>query len=95
MSNPDKEAAVLAIPELCADKGITLNHSSLFAGHHGVIKTYLTITDMFIIPNLIHYFHSYIKVCHICQFSHNEKTGTRELQTGINLNYRPLSRLSM
>ena len=39
VSNPDKEATVLAIPEVCADKIITLYHSSLFAGHQGVIKT--------------------------------------------------------
>ena len=31
VSNPDKEATVLAIPEVCADKIITLYHSSLFA----------------------------------------------------------------
>ena len=47
--------AVLAIPGRCADKVITLYHSSLFAGHQGVIKTYLTMSDKFFIPNLIHY----------------------------------------
>ena len=35
---PDKEIALLAIPEICADKIITLYHSNLFAGHQGVIK---------------------------------------------------------
>ena len=40
---PEKETAVLAIPEICAHKIIILYHSSLFAGHQGVIKTYLTI----------------------------------------------------
>ena len=54
-SSTEKEAAVLAIPEICTDKIITLYHSSLFAGHHRVIKTYLTINDNFFIPNLIHY----------------------------------------
>ena len=44
---------------------------------------------------LIHYLHLYIKGCHICQLSRNEKLPTRQLQTRINLNYRPLSRLSM
>ena len=39
--------------------------------------------------------HSYIKVCHICQLSHNEISPTRQLQTRIYLNYRPISRLSM
>ena len=41
----EKGLAVLAVPESCADKIITLYHSSLFAGHQSVIKTYLTISD--------------------------------------------------
>ena len=32
---PDKETTVLAIPEACTDKIITLYHKSLFAGHQG------------------------------------------------------------
>ena len=56
---------------------------------------YLTISDKFFIPGLIHYLHSYIKGCHICQLSRNEKLPTRQLQARINLNYRLLSRLSM
>ena len=95
MVTPEKETAVLAIPEMCTDSIITLYHSSLFAGHQGVIKTYLTISDKFFIPNLIHYLQSYIKGCHICQLTRNEKLPNRQLQTRINLNYRPLSRLSM
>ena len=45
---PGKETALLAIPEMCADKIITLYHSNLFVGHQGVIKTYLTINDRFL-----------------------------------------------
>ena len=92
---PEKEMPLLAIPEVCADKIITLYHSSLSAGNQGVIKTYITIGDKFFIPNLIHYLHSYIKGCHICQLTCNEKPPMRQLQTRINLNYKPLSRLSM
>ena len=55
------ETATFAIPEICTDKIITLYHSSLFTGHPGVIKTYLTISNKFFIPNLIHYLRSYIK----------------------------------
>ena len=43
-----KETALLAIPEVCADKIITLYHSNLFAGHQGVIKMYLMISDRFL-----------------------------------------------
>ena len=49
--NPEKETAVLAVQESCMDKIITLYHKSLFAGLQGVIKTYLTISDKFFIPN--------------------------------------------
>ena len=84
VSSPDKETMVLAILEVYADKIITLYHSSLSAGHQGVIKTYLTISNKFFIPNLIHYLHSYIKGCHISQLSCNEKPLTRQLQTRIN-----------
>ena len=93
--SPEKETAVLDIPESCADKIITLYHKSLFAGRQGVIKTYLTISDKFFIPNLIHFLRSYIKRCHICQLSRNQKPPTRHLQTRINPNYVPMSRLSM
>ena len=92
---PDKKTAVLAIPEAWADNIITQYHKSLFAGHQGVIKTYLTVSDKFFVPNLIHYLRSYIKGCHICQLSRNEKPPTRHFQTRINPNYTPMSRLSM
>ena len=92
---PEKESALLAIPEVCAYKIIMLYHSSLFAGCQGVIKTYLTISNKFFIPNLIHYLCSYIKGCHICQLAHNEKPPARQLQMRINLSHQPLSKLGM
>ena len=95
ITTPEKETALLFIPEMCVDKIIILYHSSLFAGHQSVIKTYLTIADKFFIPDLMHYLYSYIKCCHICQLSRKDKTPTRQLQARIILNYRPLSRLSM
>ena len=53
------------------------------------------IADKFYIPDFMHYLHTYIKGCHICQLSRKNKPPTRQLQTRINLNYRPSSRLSM
>ena len=89
------KVALLALPEVFADKIITFYHSSLFTGHQGVIKTYLAISHIFFILNLIHYLHLYIKDCHIYQPPHNEKLPARWLQTRINLNYRQLTKLSM
>ena len=95
VTTPEKESALLEIPEICADKIITLYHSSLFAGHQGVIKMYLTIGEKFFIPGLIHYLCSYIKGCHTCKLTRKDKPPTRQLQARIHLNYRPLSRLNM
>ena len=91
----DRKAAVLAISEICIDKITALYHTSPFAGHQGVVKTYLTMRDMFFIPNLMHYLRSFIKECHVCQLSRSDKLPKRQLQPGIYLNYRPLSKLSM
>ena len=90
-----KETMLLAIPEKCANKIITLYHSSMFAGHQGVIKMCLTIGNKFFIQGLIHYLRSCIKGCHICQLSRNDKPPVRQLQQRTNLNHRPLSRLSI
>ena len=45
---PDKEAAVLPIPEICVNKIIALYQTSLFTGHQGVVKTYLMMKDNFL-----------------------------------------------
>ena len=94
-TRPGKETALLAVPEICADKIHTLYNSNLFVGHQGAIKTYLMISDRFYIPNLMHYLRSYIKGCHICQLNRKDKLPERQLQFRINLNYRPLLKLSM
>ena len=80
VTTPDKEAAILAIPEICVDKIIALYHTSLLTGHQGVVKTYLMMKDKFFIPNLMHYLRSFIKGCHVCQLSRSDKLPTRQLQ---------------
>ena len=92
---PQQHIPILAIPEICVDKIIVLYHTSLFAGHQGVVKTYLTMKDKFFIPNLMHYLRSFIKERHRCQLFRPDKPPTRQLQPQIYLNYRPLSKLSM
>ena len=96
VTTPDKETALLAIPEICADKIIALYHASLFAGHQGVVIMYLTMKEKFFIPGLMHYLRSFIKGCHICQLGRPDNPLIRQLQPQIYLNYRPLSsKLSM
>ena len=45
ITTQEKETAFLAIPENCTDKIFTLYHTTLFTGHQGVIKTYVTINN--------------------------------------------------
>ena len=73
MTTPDKETALLAIPKICVDKLIALYHASLFAGHQGIVKMYLTMKEKFFIPSLMHYLRSFIKGCHICQLAGSDK----------------------
>ena len=86
---------VIGLMEKQQNDKSTQVYSSLSAGHQGVIKTYLTIADKFFIPDHMHYLPSYIKGCHICKLTTKDKIPTTQLQTRINLNYKPLSRLSM
>ena len=95
VTTPDKEAAVLAIPEMCVDKIIALYHTSLFAGHQGVIKTYLTMKDKFFVPNLNALFEIFHQRVSCMSTVEIRQTPTRQLQPRIYLNYRPLSKLSM
>ena len=78
---PDRETALLAVPEVCTDKIIMLYHSSLFAGHQGVIKMYLTISDKFFIPGLMHYLRSFMKGCHTLSVSKERQTINKAIAT--------------
>ena len=94
-ATPDKETVVLAIPETCRQHNCFISFKFI-AGHQGVVKTYLTISDKFFIPN----FNTLPEIIHkraviFVNLIENEKPPSRQLQTRINLNYRPLSRLSM
>ena len=77
---PNKVKTLLAIPENCIDKIIELYHSSLFASYQGIIKTYLTISNKFFIPHLMHYLRSFLQACHICQLFRNDKPPSRQLE---------------
>ena len=85
---PDKEKGTFGnTRNMCRQNYRTLPHK--------LIKTYLTISNKFFIPNLMHYLRSFLSACHICQLFRNDKPPSRQLETRINLNYRPMSRLSI
>ena len=87
VTTSEKETALLAIPKICVDKITALYHASLFAGHQGVLKMYLTMKDKFFVPGLMHYLRSFIKGCHICQLARSDKPPMRQLQSQIYFNY--------
>ena len=43
----------------------------------------------------MHYLRSFLSTCLICQLFRNDKPPSRQLETRINLSYRPMSRLSI
>ena len=43
----------------------------------------------------MHYLRAFLKACHICQLARNDKPPSKQSETRINLNYKPMSRLSM
>ena len=43
----------------------------------------------------MHYLRLFLSACYICQLFRNDKPPSKQLETRINLNYRPMSRLSM
>ena len=43
----------------------------------------------------MHYLRSFLSACHVCQLFRNDRPPSRQLETRINLNYRPMSILSM
>ena len=43
----------------------------------------------------MHYLRLYLSACHICQLFRKDKPLSRQIEARINLNYRPMSRLSM
>ena len=55
VTTPEKETVLLAVSEICAGRIIMFYHTSLFAGHQGDVKTYLTMKDKFFISGLLHY----------------------------------------
>ena len=78
---PDIEKALLAIPESCTDKIISLYHDSLFAGQQGVIKTYLTMSRTFFIPKFNALSKSILESLSHMPICRNDKPPSRQLET--------------
>ena len=55
---------------------------------------YLTISDIFFIPKLIYNLRAFLSGFHLDQVLKNVKLPKRKFQRRINLNYRPMLRLT-
>ena len=97
ITTPEKGTALLAIPENCADKIITLYHMKVCLQDTKVfLKLTLQSTISFFIPNLIHYLRSVHKMDVIfASWQAMKNLLARQLHMRINPNYIPLSRLSI
>ena len=70
-------------------------HSSIMAGHPGIQKSFMTISQHFYCPNLAEQLRAYITGCHTCQLFKKGKQFDRPFQKRININVPALTRLSM
>ena len=87
--------ALLCIPVSKINMVLDQYHSSLFGGHHGIIKTYITLAKRFYCPNLGNHVRAYITGCHLCQTFKHAKKFKRPLQKRINLNTFGMNKISM
>ena len=87
--------SLMCFPTSKVDTLLEAYHSTLTAGHQGINKCYLTITERFICPNLAHHIRAYIMGCHICQLFKAGKSFKRPFEKRVNLNTPALSKFSM
>ena len=95
MTRPDKETALLAVPEICCGQNHCIVPCKSICRLSRCSENVPYLKRQIFVPGLMHYLRSFIKGCHICQLARPDKPPIRQLQPQIYLNYRPLSKLSM
>ena len=91
----EEPSPVLCIPTSKAHILMEYYHSSALAGHTGIGKTYITISQRFYCPNLADKLRAYITGCHVCQLFKKGKQFARPSQKRVNLNVPAMTRISM
>ena len=86
---------VLCIPTSKVHVLLEYYHSSIMAGHPGIRKSFMTISQRFYCPNLEDQLRAYITGCHTCQLFKKGKHFDRPFQKRINLNVPAMTRISM
>ena len=86
---------VLCIPTLKVHVLLEMYHSSMMAGHVGIMKCYQTISQRFYCPNLAEQLRAYIKGCHVCQLFKKGKKFDRQLKKRVNINVPTMTKISM
>ena len=85
----------LCIPSSKVDMLLQHYHSSMMGGHQGVVKTLLTLKQLFFCPGLAEHVQAYILGCHICQMFKKGKKFSRPFEKRIHLNAPSFSMISM
>ena len=84
---------ILCIPESCVDNILVIYHNSLFGAHQGSVIEFVTIKQKELLPNLMHYIRSLLKICLICQLNKPGSTTQRQFKNRINQNYTNTNKL--
>ena len=91
---PNEPTLLLVIPRSFELAVLDQYHSTLFGGHHGVWKTFLTMRRDFYMHNMINKIRNFILACHRCQETGRPPGRSLPKRPRIPLTYSPFDRCS-
>ena len=91
----DKWKSVLCIPTSKVDMILQQYHNTLIGSHTGMNKSLMTLNERYYCPLLANHIRAYVTGCHVCQMFKHNKGDKRTMEKRININDKPLGKISM
>ena len=85
---------LLVMPETYVPTILYQYHDSLFAGHQGITRMYLTLKEKFYAKKLFNSIRKYVHSCHTCHTRVTKEQGYKAYHTRIPCDFRPMSKIS-
>lgn len=85
----------LAIPDTMVEKILSKYHDGLLSCHQGVMKTYLTIRQHFVMRNMFQVVSNYVKACLKCQQFKPKQEKIRQFHARVSDSCKPFDKISL